>query len=69
MVVASQRASQDFPTFGAPARMCRPCEMSESTTKFSGSTGMLIRVSPSMVLRGWMLLLYIWYTSLKEIEY
>ena len=31
-VTASHNASQDFPTFGNPARMCRPWEISVSTT-------------------------------------
>ena len=49
-VTASHRASQDLPTLGEPARMCRPCEISVSTTKLGGRRGWLIRKAPSIVL-------------------
>ena len=48
-VTASHSASQDFPTLGEPARMCSPWDSNVSTTKFSGVSGWLISVSPSMV--------------------
>ena len=38
-VTASHSASQDFPTLGEPAKMCRPCETSVSTTKCNGWIG------------------------------
>ena len=38
-VTASHSASQDFPTLGEPARMCRPWDSNVSTTKFSGVSG------------------------------
>ena len=50
-ITASHSASQDFPTLGEPARMCRPCEISASTIKFNGWNDWLIKVSPSIVLR------------------
>src|SRR5699024_1188148 len=55
----SHRASQDFPTLGEPARMCSPCDSSVSTTKLSGVSGRLIRLSPSMVCSRFVLLIRI----------
>ena len=48
-VTANQRASQDFPTFGEPARRCSPWLISLSTTKGIGLVGWHIKVAPSMV--------------------
>ena len=48
-VTASHSASQDLPTFGAPARMCRPCESNESTMKLGGRIGSFISSSPVTV--------------------
>ena len=50
-ITASHSANHDFPTFGEPARMCRPWESSVSTTKLCGWSGWDMRVAPSMVLR------------------
>ena len=38
-----------FKIFGDPARTCSPCGISPLTINFSGSMGVVIRVSASMV--------------------
>ena len=48
-ITASHRASQDLPTLGEPARICRPWESRLSTTKFGGRRGRLMRDAPSTV--------------------